>query len=102
MTESSSLAPPTRRSRRSPRWTSLVGAGLHLRVRRRIRLLNDIPYWTKGSAHLQRNTLRRLLKTASDTSFGREHSFSRLAALPDDQIVAAYRTALPPADFSAF
>jgi hypothetical protein len=102
MTASSSLAPPTRRSRRSPRWTSLVGAGLHLRVRRRIRLLNDLPYWTKGSAHLQRNTLRRLLKTAADTSFGREHSFSRLAALPDDEIVAAYRTELPPADFSAF
>lgn len=102
MTSLSPSAPAERRGRRSPRWTPLVGAGLHLRVARRIRLLDDLPYWTRGSVHLQRNTLRKLLRTASGTDFGRRHSFARLAELPDDQIVAAYRTAVPPADFSAF
>src|SRR5690349_17457988 len=99
MTSSSSSAAP---ARRSPRWTSLVGAGLRVRVARRVRLLNDLDYWTRGSVHLQRNTLRKLLRTAADTEFGRSHSFTRLAAAPDDDLVRAYRAEVPPADFGAF
>ncbi len=85
-----------------PRWTALVGAGLRLRVARRIRRLADTAYWTLNTGAIQRAQLRRLLARAKDTEFGRAHGFARLAHLDDRQIVSAYRAAVPLADYAAF
>lgn len=84
------------------RWTSLIGTGLGLKLSRRIRLLGDSEYWTRHTAILQRRQLRTLLTSASHTEFGRRHGFASIAARADADIVAAYRDALPVADWYAF
>jgi hypothetical protein len=84
------------------RWTSLIGAGIRLRIARRIPLLSNTAYWQRHSAAIQRQQLRTLLKTAAHTEFGRQHDFARLAALDDTQIVDAYRAAVPMAEWHAF
>lgn len=83
-------------------WTSLVGLGLSARVAARTRLLGDTAYWTANTARLQGAQLRNILQTAAKTEFGKSHDFARLASLPDDQILAAYRSAVPIADYSAY
>jgi hypothetical protein len=90
------LAEPPRR------WTRAVGAALDLRLRRRARRLDDIRWWARHTARLQRDTLRRLLARAASTEFGRRHSFGLLAALPDSHLIDAYRAAVPLADYEAF
>jgi hypothetical protein len=97
-----SVEPLPRRPRPPSRWTSVIGAALHARVARRIRLLSDARYWHHNTARLQILQLRRLLKTAAATEFGRTHDFARLAALPDAQLVPAYRQAVPVADYLAY
>lgn len=84
------------------RWTSLVGAGLAARVARRKSLLSDERYWTLNTARLQREQLRNLLRKAAGTEFGRARGFAKLAELPDDAIVDAYRQSVPIADYSAY
>lgn len=84
------------------RWTSLVGAALRLHLSRRIRLLGNLDYWRSRTAAIQLAQLRALLRFAARTEFGREHGFARLATLPDDQLLHAYRKALPPADWYAY
>lgn len=96
----STTAPPS--TRRSVRWTSLVGAGIRLRVARRIRLLSNTTFWAKNAAALQRDQLRLLLTRAAGTEFGRSHDFARLAALDDASILPAYRKAIPAADWYAY
>jgi acyl-CoA synthetase (AMP-forming)/AMP-acid ligase II len=88
---------------RSPvRWTSLVGAGLRLRLLRRISLLSNTAYWAENAATIQRAQLRKLLTAAKDTHFGRSHDFARISSLPDTEIVPAYRKAVPVADWYAY
>ncbi len=84
------------------RWTGLVGAGLRMRLARRIRLLNDVDHWRSNSAALQRRELLKLMAAAKDTQFGRAHGFGRLAALNERDVLGAYRKALPVADWYAF
>jgi hypothetical protein len=84
------------------RWTSLVGAGIRLRIARRVPLMGNHEYWKRRSGTMQRAQLRTLLKTAAGTEFGRTHDFARLAGLGDDQIAAAYRKAVPVAEWYAF
>jgi hypothetical protein len=84
------------------RWTSLIGAGIRLRIARRVPLLSDRLYWQRNSAAIQRRQLRKLLSTAVGTEFGRQHGFERLAGLDDGQIVDAYRSAVPLAEWYAF
>ncbi|MCC6426493.1 MAG: GH3 auxin-responsive promoter family protein [Phycisphaerales bacterium] len=69
---------------------------------RRIRLLSDTAYWRTNSARIQRGELISLLNQASRTEFGRQKNFARLAALPHDQVVDAYRQEIPLADWYAF
>jgi len=88
--------------RRQPRWTPLIGSGLRLRLRRRVAKLNDVRFWTENTARIQVRQLRRLLRTAQHTRFGQEHEFARLARLRDSELVAAYRKAVPVADYYAF
>lgn len=84
------------------RWTSLVGRALQVRLRRRAALLSDRAYWTRSTARVQVNQLRGLLALAQGTVFGREHDFARISRLPDDQLVDAYRSAVPVAEYSAY
>ena len=93
---------PTAAARPAKRWTSLIGVGLQARLARRTRLMGDTRAWTQRSAWIQRAQLRNLLRTASGTEFGREHGFAKLAALSDRDILAAYRAAVPLADYYAF
>lgn len=85
-----------------PRWTSLIGAALRLRLSSRIALLSDTAHWRANSAAIQRRQLRNLLTTAQTTEFGRAHSFAKLAALSDRDLLPAYRKELPVADWYAF
>jgi hypothetical protein len=71
-------------------------------VARRIRLLSHRDYWRENTARIQVRQLRRLLTVAQGTEFGRAHDFARLAQLADEQIVGAYRRAVPVGDYSAF
>jgi hypothetical protein len=84
------------------RWTGLIGVGLQARLLRRVRLLSDTRAWTQRTAWIQRAQLRKLLRHAAGTEFGRSHNFARLASLPDREIVAAYRREVPLADYYAF
>jgi hypothetical protein len=83
-------------------WTSLVGLGLRLYLHGRIGRLSDTRYWQRQSAGLQLSQLRQLLRAAAKTEFGKAHGFERLAALPNPEILAAYRKAVPVADWYAF
>jgi acyl-CoA synthetase (AMP-forming)/AMP-acid ligase II len=89
-------------TRRPARWTSLVGAGIRVRLLRRINQLSNLDYWTKNAATIQRAQLRRLLSLAKSTEFGKKHDFARLAALDDKEIVPAYRKTVPVGDWYAF
>ncbi len=84
------------------RWTSLIGAGLGLKLAPRIRLLGDTQHWTQHTARLQRQQLRSLLTRAAQTEFGRRNGFASIASRGDADLVAAYRDALPVADWYAF
>jgi hypothetical protein len=66
---------------------------------RRARRLSDTRYWSKHTGEIQRATLRHLLAKASGTEFGRAHGFGRLATLPDDALLGAYRGAVPVGDY---
>lgn len=84
------------------RWTSLVGAGLRLHLAGRVRRLSDERHWRQNAAGVQLAQLRRLLRDASGTWFGRAHGFERLAALPQAELLPAYRKAVPVADWYAY
>ncbi|MFN0133221.1 MAG: GH3 auxin-responsive promoter family protein [Phycisphaerales bacterium] len=91
-----------RGDRRGPRWTSLVGTGLRVRLLRRIAHLSNLDTWRQHSGAIQRQQLRWLLRKAQGTVFGREHGFARIAQVPDAELVAAYRAAVPVVDWYAF
>jgi len=84
-------------------WTRAVGWALHARVGARARRLRDTAYWRRESMRIQAATLRHLLRSAAETEFGRAHGFGRIAAIEDDaERLAAYRAAVPVADWYAF
>lgn len=84
------------------RWTTAIGHLLHARLARRIPRLRDATWWQRHTGDLQRRTLRDLLARASGTEFGRTHDFERVARTPDRELWAAYRAAVPLADWYAF
>lgn len=84
------------------RWTALVGTGLQLRIAARARRLSASRWWATNAAAVQRRTLRELLARAAGTELGRSLRFGKLAALPDDRLVDAYRGSLPLADYEAW
>jgi hypothetical protein len=86
----------------SVRWTSLVGAGLRAYLAGRIRLLDNASHWKENSAGIQLAQLRRLLRAASGTSFGKANHFARLATLDDGAMLAGYRAQVPIADWYAY
>ncbi len=56
----------------------------------------------KGSlVQQQTKTLRRLLQQAKDTAFGRHYDFNALLALPDQQLLEAYRQRVPLFDYDS-
>ncbi len=79
--------------------TSWIGGGLRVANARRARKLSDTALWARESGAIQRGQLRSLLGKASGTAFGRDHGFARLARLGDEEIGAAYRDAVPLADY---
>jgi hypothetical protein len=83
-------------------WTGLVGLGLSALLRRRVRLLSDTRHWQRNAAGIQIAQLRNLLREAQETAFGKEHGFARLLPLENKDLVAAYRQAVPVADWYAF
>jgi len=87
---------------RSPGWTSLIGSGLSLLLRRRIKLLDDRAYWVRHTAEIQHDALRRLLEKAAETEFGRAHEFGRIARLSADEMLKAYRASVPVTDWYGF
>lgn len=90
-------------ARSSPpyRLTSLVGVGLRTYIAGRIRQLSDVEHWKVNSAGIQLAQLRNLLRVASATAFGKQHDFAKLAQLPQHELLAAYRKAVPIADWYA-
>lgn len=94
-TTSPSIAPSTR-------WTGAVGAALSLRLTSRARRLSSFRWWGEHAGRIQRGTLRSLLGRAAGTEFGQRHGFGRLAGLPEDDLIDAYRAAVPLADYEAF
>lgn len=80
-------------------WTGLIGAGMRLGLSRRIAALSDDNRWARHAGRIQRRQLRRLLSTARATEFGRAHDFDRLRRLSDDELLDAYRRAIPVAGY---
>ncbi|HYF13696.1 MAG TPA: GH3 auxin-responsive promoter family protein [Phycisphaerales bacterium] len=83
-------------------WTGLVGAGMRAALAGRISLLSDARHWKENSAGVQLAQLRSLLRRAAGTAYGRGHDFARIAALEKGEMLAAYRAAVPVADWYAF
>lgn len=69
---------------------------------RRMRLLANAGHWHRHTARIQLKQLQTLLKTASDTEFGRKHDFARIARLDPAEMLRAYRAAVPVQRFSGF
>lgn len=84
------------------RWTSLVGAGLRTYLAGRVSLLSHTRHWRENSAGIQLAQLRNLVRQASATEFGRKHGFARLAQLDQPDLLAAYRAAVPVADWYVY
>lgn len=82
--------------------TSVIGAGLRAMIARRVELLGDRVHWRVRTAELQVAQLRAVLKRAAGTEFGRGHDFGRLAGLADAELVPAFRSAVPMADYEGF
>jgi hypothetical protein len=81
--------------------TSFVGLGMRAYIAGRIRQLGDIEHWKVNSAGIQLAQLRMLLRAAKATVFGKQHDFAKLAELPQHELLAAYRAAVPIADWYA-
>ncbi|CAG0969517.1 hypothetical protein PHYC_01165 [Phycisphaerales bacterium] len=84
------------------RWTTLVGAALRVYLDGRIRRLSDRRHWQTNAAGIQLSQLRTLLHAAQGTVFGKAHDFPRLCSLPNEDLLGAYRKAVPVADWYAF
>jgi hypothetical protein len=85
------------------RWTGLVGGALAARVALRAARLDDEEFWARSTRRIQVAQLRRNLRRAARTEFGRGHGFARLcAAGSDDALLRAYRASVPLADWYAF
>jgi hypothetical protein len=84
------------------RLTSLVGMGLRTFLARRIPLLSNLRHWKENSAGIQIAQLRSVLRTAQHTEFGKAKSFSKLLALDNHDIVEAFRSEIPVADWYAY
>lgn len=83
-------------------WTSVIGTGLSLKLRRRVKLLSNLEYWSKNAQSVQVQQLRTILTLAERTEVGREAGFSKLLALDDGGLLRDYRKALPLADYEAY
>lgn len=83
-------------------WTALIGVGLDLYLSRRAAKLADTRFWHRQTASLQLQQLRGLLSAAANTQFGRQHGFARLNELSDDQVLPAFRAAIPAGDIERF
>lgn len=83
-------------------WTGLVGLGLRTYLSRRIRLLSNTRHWQRNSAGIQLAQLRNLLRTAAQTSVGKRFDFARLASLDNADLIGAYRSTVPLADWYAY
>ncbi len=84
------------------RATSFVGYGLRTYLFGRARRLGNLEYWQRNSAGIQLSQLRTLIRDAKDTEFGRTHDFARLATLDNNDLLGAYRKAVPVADWYAY
>ncbi len=83
-------------------WTAAVGAALEVRLALRAPALDDTDFWRTSTAIIQLHQLRKLFRKASRTEFGRAHGFARLAALPDAEMLVAYRKAVPIVDYEGY
>ncbi|MEM9066555.1 MAG: GH3 auxin-responsive promoter family protein [Planctomycetota bacterium] len=84
------------------RWTAAVGFALQARVMLRAQRLANHDHWQRETKRIQLGQLRKLLRAARQTEFGREHGFDRISRLQGDEMLAAYRAAVPIADWYAF
>lgn len=96
------LEEPPAREPPAMRWTSLIGAGLRVKLSARTRRLSNLAWWATHSADIQRAQLRSLLAHAAGTEFGRKHRFARLAQASDHDLVNAYRNEVPPSEYEPF
>lgn len=94
--------PTTATTRTRGRWTALIGAGLRVRLARRIRVLDNLAHWKRHTAAIQRRQLHTLISTAQGTTFGRDHGFGRLAGVSESEVLHAYRKEVPVSDWYAF
>ncbi|MEO0513442.1 MAG: GH3 auxin-responsive promoter family protein [Planctomycetota bacterium] len=84
------------------RWTAAIGAALAARLELRVHQLDDPEYWKQHTRRLQLGVLRRNLTRARSTEIGRAFGFAALAALPDDELLPAYRNAVPVRDYEGY
>src|SRR5262245_11519226 len=82
--------------------TSLIGLGVRAYLGARIRLLSNTRHWQRNSAGIQLAQLRSLVVRAQNTEFGRAHDFAKFAGLSGQDLLAAYRKAVPVADWYAY
>ncbi len=83
-------------------WTGVIGTGLALKLRKRIRLLSDREHWSKNAQSIQTQQLRTLLTLAQRTEVGRQAGFSKLLNLDDAALLRDYRKCLPLADYEQY
>ena len=87
----------------SVRWTGLVGAALEARIALRAAKLDDEAYWAANTRQIQIAQLRKNIRAAASTEFGRERGFARITRITGhDDLLDAYRSATPVVDWYAF
>ncbi len=96
------LGPLGERTPSGNAWTGIIGTGLALKLRKRVRLLSDRQYWSSNAQAIQTRQLRSLLTLAQRTEVGRQAGFTKLLALDDKALLKDYRKALPLADYEQY
>ncbi|MEL7471872.1 MAG: GH3 auxin-responsive promoter family protein [Planctomycetota bacterium] len=84
------------------RWTGAVGLGLRLKNAERSKRLSNLKHWTANTVGLQRSQLLQLLWKARDTEIGREAGFAKLTERADEDLLKAYRDAVPVREWYGF
>ncbi len=84
------------------RWTSIIGSALALKLAARRRRLANTRQWSQDSGRVQLDTLRSLLERAAETEIGRELGFRSLVSRFDRELLKAYRSTVPLADYEGF
>ena len=83
-------------------WTASVGFALEARLAARAPKLGDREWWSRHTARIQLKQLRRICGKVKNTELGRQFGIDRVARASDQDLLRAYREAMPVRDYEGY